>query len=117
MPSIIACFSPNDTLLVNQVAVIRIVEYSDPAVTLEVLPTADAQPLTLSVGSEWSKIFGALEMRYRGIFVNQNCQPARRAGIEFRDTEAIDVRLHSFAGVLVRDPPRMGGKRPPGGAH
>ena len=117
MSRVVAWFSPNDTLLVEQTAVIRVVEYDEPSVRLDVRETADAEPVPVVVGSEWSKVVGALEVRYRGILVNEKCQPARRAGIEFRDTASVDVRRHSFAGVPVRGAMPMGRERPPGGAH
>ena len=107
MPSVIAWFSPNDTLLVDRAAVLRIVDYSEASATLEVRATEQAQPITLAIDSRWSKVIGALEVRYRGIFVNEKCQPARQAGIEFRDTDVVDIRPHSFAGVPVRDGPRI----------
>jgi hypothetical protein len=102
MPSVIAWFSPNDTLLVDQAAVIFIIEYSELAVTLEVLTALNIQPVMVSVGTEWARIYGALEVRYLGIFVNEKCEPARQAGIEIRKNDDIDVRRHSFAGVPIR---------------
>lgn len=110
-------FSPNDTLLVEQTAVIRVVDYDERSVRLEVLETPDAERIAVVVGSDWSNIIGALEVRYRGIFVNEKCQPARQAGIEFRDTALVDVRRHSFKGVPVRRATPMGRTLPPGGAH
>src|SRR5688500_11403974 len=106
MPFVISCFSPNDTLLVDQAAVVRVVGYSESSVTLEVRATADAEPASIVVGSEWSRVVGALHARYRGIFVNEKCRPARRAGIELGDMAEVDVRRHSFAGVPVRNPTR-----------
>jgi hypothetical protein len=117
MPSVIACFSPNDTLLVDQAAVIRVVDYAEPSVTLEIRATSHAQPVSIAVGSEWLNVVGALEARYRGIFINEKCQPARLARIEFRDTGAIDVLRHSSADVPIVGARPMGRGRPPGGAH
>lgn len=108
MSSVLACYSPDDTLLVDQTAVIRVVDYADPSVTLEIRAVPDAPPRTITLDSEWSNIVGALEGRYRGIFVNDKCQPSRRAGIEFRDTAKVDLRRHSLKGVPIRGASPMG---------
>jgi len=113
MPSVIAWFSPNDKLLIDQTATICIVEYSELSVILEVVTAPTAPPATVAVGSKWFTVYGALEVRYRGVFVNDKCQPAKRAGIQFRDTAVVDVRRHSFAGVSVADSKPMG-REPPG---
>jgi len=108
MPSVVAWFSPDDTLLLEQTTIIRIVGYDLWMVNLAIQGPAGTERVTIKACGEWTKIAGILHVKYLGIFENKNCKPTLRAGIEFRDPHVVDIRKHSFAGVPIFEPSRMG---------
>lgn len=106
--AVLTWFSPGDTLFVENSWSVRVVEYDDEQVTLEVSPRNGADSNIAVIRREWTVLVDGLEVYYRGIFVNERCDPARMAGIHFRDVEAVDVRQDTFKGVPVHPPLKLG---------
>ncbi len=98
-----------DTLLLDREFIFRVDGFDAESLDISILTEEGSELRRLHLQKNcWISVTNKLHTLYRGIHVNPRCNPPEGAIVAFDDPEKTDIRYHSFRGILVRNPPRIG---------